>query len=149
MGTEPIRSDHAANSGVDHEGYQAETLLHEAVALILMYAQMKPRSKKHNAADPHSAMQKLRGVRREHTKRGITIAPSSIAMRVMTSMMRDYITAYSIRGVARKKPLTNAMINGMLACPQGAKRGDLVLSSWSEYYWIAVAAWVSLLAESG
>ena len=63
--------------------------------------------------------------------------------------MRDYITAYNIRGVARKKPLTNVMINGMLACPQGAKRGDLELGSWNDYYWIAVAAWISLLAESG
>ena len=48
----------------------------------------------------------------------------------------------------RKLPLTNEIINAMLAVYDGARRGSLVVERGS-YYWTALFAAFAVLAESG
>ena len=69
LGTSMWRTDMAANSGVDPVGYRRELLV-PALCFLKMYANMKPRSKKDQAANPRSCLLKLYAVAREHAKRG-------------------------------------------------------------------------------
>ena len=66
LNTPWLRTDHPANSGVDPDGYVNEQVL-QALAMVSMYSNMKPRSHSDPAPDPQNAMQKLRGVHRVHT----------------------------------------------------------------------------------
>ena len=62
--------------------------------------------------------------------------------------MREYVAKHGVRLIRRKQPLTNAMIVGMLATPTGVLYKGL-RCDWAQYYWVATAAWVSVLAEEG
>ena len=119
-----------------------------AVALLLKYMRMAPRSHMDPAPDPNSAMAMLRGVRREHQRRGIVMAPLTLAARVLRGLCRAYVVKYGVRDVKRKKPLDNALINGMLSTPAGASRRGLVWDPTS-YCGVAVVACFSTLAEDG
>jgi len=147
MGTPPVRSDLAANSGADAVGFQDEILL-QCYFLVSYYAGMNPRSHDDPAADPASAMAALRGVHREHERMGITMAPTRLAHRCMKGLMREYVLEHGIRSVARKKPLDNDKILGMLRTPNGSTLHGLVVD-WEAYFWVATKAWVCLLSESG
>ena len=144
--TPPWRTHVPSNRGIDPIGHSNELLL-LALALVWFAVNMQPRSHSDPAASPASAMQALHGVRREHHKHGITMAPADLAQRVLRGMWREYISLYGIRTVARKKPLTNAMILGMLATPPVTYLG--LTCNWAAYFWIATAAWVQVLAEEG
>ena len=74
-----------------------------AVALLLKYMRMAPRSHMDPAPDPNSAMAMLRGVRREHQRRGIVMAPLTLAARVLRGLCRAYVVKYGVRDVKRKK----------------------------------------------
>ena len=54
LGTPAVRDDLAANSGADPVGYRNELIL-QALALIIKYVRMPPRSHEDPAADPNSA----------------------------------------------------------------------------------------------
>ena len=54
-----------------------------AIALVLMYERMLPRSRKDPVANPRSALNKLYAVAREHKKRGYYMAPLTLAMSVL------------------------------------------------------------------
>ena len=128
-------------------GHRNELIL-LAVALLLKYMRMAPRSHMDPAPDPNSAMAMLRGVRREHQRRGIVMAPLTLAARVLRGLCRAYVVKYGVRDVKRKKPLDNALINGMLSTPAGASRRGLVWDPTS-YCGVAVVACFSTLAEDG
>ena len=145
--TPAVRAHIPSHTGVDPVGHRNELML-MAVALLYFMANMLPRSSSDPAADPHSGMQVLKGVRREHEKRGITMAPATLAQRVLTGLLREYVLRHGIRSVARKLPLTNIIIAGMLATPCGVVYHGLVCD-WSTYFWVATLAWVSVLAEEG
>ena len=151
LGTSPWRVDAAANSGVDPEGYAEEIYL-LGLALIMLYSEMKPRSHASPAADPRSADQKLRAVRRCHLKRWppIEMVPMSAVSSLVKGMLREYIDEFGVAGLIpkRKLPLTNEIINAMLAVYDGARRGSLVVERGS-YYWTALFAAFAVLAESG
>ena len=53
-----------------------------ATRVIMMYAEMSPRSRSDPAPKVDSAIAKLRGIRREHEIRGIHMAPLRLATRV-------------------------------------------------------------------
>ena len=143
------RTDRAANSGADPNGHVNECVL-QAFALLAFYVDMQPRA--HADADvgpdPQSAMNNLRGVHRAHEAKGITMASTGFASKVLKGLMRKYVKQCGIRSVRRKKPLTNAMINAMLNTPNGASLHGIALD-WHSYAGAATAAWVSTLAEDG
>ena len=90
LGTSPWRTDMAANSGADPEGYSDEVYL-MCTALISMYDEMRPRSHSDPAADPRSCVKKLQAVRRMHRKRWppIEMVPISVVSNVTKGMLRE------------------------------------------------------------
>ena len=147
LGTPALRDNMAANSGADPAGFRTEVIL-KAVVLVRKYMTMRPRSNADAAADPRSAMACISGVSREHQRRGISMAPSDVAWRVLKGMCRSYVLTHGVRDVRRKKPLDNTKIAGMLATPEGAARAGLVWS-WRSYAGVAHRAWICTLAEEG
>ena len=140
LGTPMWRTDAAANSGLDPVGHRREIIL-PALALLRMYAKMSPRSKKDPAANPRSAIAKLYAVAREHNKRGYKMAPFTVAIQVVKGLLRRYVELHGTDSLApaRKNPLTNELIMGMLGAPV----------DWTLHYWIAVRATFEVLAETG
>ena len=122
----------------------------QAFSLLAFYVDMQPRAHADAAVgpDPQSAMNDLRGVHRYHEARGITMASTSMASRVLTGLMRGYVANCGIRPVRRMKLLNNALINGMLHTPHGATLGGISIDHGS-YAWAATQAWVATLAETG
>ena len=149
LGTPTWRTDVAANSGLDPVGHRREQVL-TAIALMLMYADMQPRSKKDPAANPRSAMQKLYGVAREHKKRGYKMVSFELATRVLSGMLHKFVEDNDTDALApsRKDPLTCEHIDGMLSVADGTSAGGLTVD-WDSYLWTAVDATVSVLAETG
>jgi len=149
LGTSEWRVDQAANSGFDPEGHQEEVFLLVA-ALVRLYAEMLPRDRSHPAALPSSAVNKLYGVARVHKTKLITMASMSFVTMAAKAMMRDYIEEHCIKYLMpqRKLPLSNAMIDGMLATLDGAQEGELRVR-WGSYHWIAVRAAFATMAETG
>ena len=120
-------------------------------ALIIFYAEMRPRSSKDPAADPRSALAKLRGVwRYAKVVHKIDMVSLSQVQLACKGLCREYIEAHGVASLVpeRKLPLTNRLIDGMLACPDGARRGGLCVD-WSTYRWKALRAVFATLAESG
>jgi len=144
--TPPVRAYMAAHTGADPDGYAGELKL-QALFLLFYSLNITARSRSDPAALPGSSMQALRGVFREHEKRGVTMAPATLAGRVLKGMQREYVLAHGIRPTARKLPLTNSMILMMLATPAVTYLG--LHCDWAQYFWVATCAWVSTLAEEG
>ena len=148
LNTPWLRTDAAANSGADPDGYINEQVL-QALALVSMYSNMQPRSHSDPAPDPQSAMQKLRGVHRVHDREGHTMAPPRLAGKLLKGLMRDYVLLHDVRDVARKLPLTNAIINAMIhATPDGATRHGATCRRGS-YAWAAATCMWAVMAEGG
>ena len=149
LGTSPWRVDAAANSGLDPVGHRRELLL-LAIALVLMYAAMKPRSKKDPVANPRSALQKLRGVARVHKARGHSMAPLTYAVQAMKGMLRAAVAIHDTDWLApsRKRPLTNAMVLAILSVGDGLSGMGFEVDL-TTYMWISVVATFAVLAETG
>lgn len=149
MRTSPWRTDLAANSGADPDGYQEEIFLC-ASATIQMYDDMCPRRKTDPAADPRSAGKKMEGVSRRHLTRGITMVPLKLVKLAVKGLCRAYVEMYGVETLApdRKLPFPDAVCRDMFRTPQGARRGALQVD-WSSYYWRSVNACFATLAEEG
>ena len=76
------------------------------LALVMMYSEMRPRSHKDPAADPRSAAQKLRAVRRCHRKRWppIEMVPMGAVSGLVKGMLREYIDEHGVAGLVPKCP---------------------------------------------
>ena len=147
LGTPAWRTDVASHSGADPAGYRNEQIL-MALALLMKYVRMHPRSHSDPAADPNSAMAMVRGVCRAHARRGITLAQPRLAARALRGLCRAYVDEHGVRDVRRKKPLDNVKIAGMLNTPEGAVfRG--ATWTWASYAGSAHRAWLSTLSEGG
>jgi hypothetical protein len=121
-----------------------------SMALIAFYSDMKPRKRSDPAADPRSAMKRLESVRRVHLTMGLTFVSLSHVALVVKGLLREYIEKYGVATLVpdRKLPLTNKLINAMLAVGDGARRGALVVER-AAYYWVSMFALFATLAESG
>ena len=151
LGTPAWRTDMAANSGADPVGYRREMLL-GALAFIMMYANMCPRSHASPAPNPRSCLNKIYAVGRVHKKAGFQMAPFTLAVRVMRGMLHKYVVDNGVECLvpARKCPLTHALINGMCTAPEGATRvGSTLRVAWGAPFWVAVRATFMVLAETG
>ena len=155
LDTSPWRTDVAANIGVDLAGHQEEIEL-MVHALIIFALEMVPRSSRTKTqADPRSGVKKIQAVVRVHwVERRIRMVPISCVTLACKGLMREYIEEHGVEGLVpdRKNPLTNELINGMLATPNGTATGSGVGSlvvDWASYYWTALRALFSVLAESG
>ena len=151
LGTPAWRVDVAANSGLDPAGHRRELIL-PALAMLIMYKDMQPRSKSDPAANPRSALQKLYAVAREHKKRGIKMVSFTFAIMVVKGMLHDYVAEHGSDALqpSRKNPLTHAQIDGMVSDGvEGATDGKSLTVQWSAYFWTAARATFSVLAETG
>ena len=153
LGTPCWRTDVAANMGFDPVGYRRELLL-PALAFLRMYPKMRARARadRGKGANPRSCLLKLYAVAREHKKRGYQMAPLTIAMKVMAGMLHKYVLDNGTDSLipARKNPLTNKMIDQMVALPDGAAaEGFSMRMRRSEYFWQAVIATIVVLSETG
>ena len=145
------RTDVAANSGIDPVGHRRELLL-PALAMLLMYRDMQPRSKSSPAAHPRSALAKLYGVAREHKRVGLKMAPFTMAIQVVKGMLHQYVEEHGADSLApsRKNPLTDDIIVRMLAVPDGTTAGGFTHTvTRGTYLWTAVNATFATLAETG
>ena len=149
LGTTPWRTDVRANLGHDPEGHQEEVFL-LATAMVRMYGVMHPRRNSDPAADPRSAKKKVEGVRRRHLTRGITMAPMTLVSLAVKGMCREYISLYGVDTLVpeRKLAFSDTIMRALLRTPNGARRGNLVLDR-DQYYWLAMLACFSTLAEEG
>jgi len=149
LGTTPWRTDVAANAGLDPIGHRRESLL-KAVAMVVMYTEMQPRSHKDPAPDPRSAKNKILAVDRIHKAAGYPQVAQDFVGLVLRGLLRRYARKYGIASLARnrKRPLSNAQILGMLQTPEGASRGNLTVV-WAAYEWVAARALFETLAETG
>jgi hypothetical protein len=150
LGTSEWRTDVASNLGLNVEGHQEEVYL-MCAALLTMYAEMRPRRRSDPAADPRSALKKLQAVRRIHRRRLITMVPLSHVTPVLRGMLRAFIREHGVASLIpeRKLPLTNSIIAGMLATPEGSQRGTQPPVSRASYYWTAMFACFECAAETG
>ena len=151
LGTPAWRTDMAANSGADPVGYRREMLL-GALAFIMMYANMCPRSHASPAPNPRSCLNKIYAVGRVHKKSGFQMAPFTLAVRVMKGMLHKYVEDNGVECLvpARKCPLTHALIDAMCTAPEGAARaGSTLRVAWGTPFWVAVRATFMVLAETG
>jgi hypothetical protein len=149
LNTPAWRTDAAANSGADPVGHRRELML-LAIALVLFYMWMKPRSKRDPVANPRSALAKLHGVAREHKKRGYVMAPLTLAVQVMKGMLHNAVRLHGTDWLApeRKRPLTNAMISAMLALACGTSALGFTVDR-TAYFWVSAFATFAVLAETG
>ena len=149
LDTSPWRTDVRANLGHDPEGHQEEVFL-LATAMVRMYGAMHPRRNSDPAADPRSAKKKIEGVRRRHLTRGITMAPMTLVTLAVKGMCREYIALYGVDTLVpeRKLAFSDSIMRAMLRAPDGSRRGNLVLDR-NQYYWLALLACFSTLAEEG
>ena len=62
------------------------------LGLVMMYAEMRPRSRADPAADPRNAAQKLRGVRRCHLRRWppVHMVPMSAVSGLVKGMLKEH-----------------------------------------------------------
>ena len=151
MGTTPWRTDMAANSGADPDGY-AEEVYVAAMGVVLMYDEMRPRAHVDPAADPRNATKKYGAVIRIHSCLWppVKMVPTSVVANVVKGMMRVFIDRHGFKSLIprRKLPLTNELLAAMFGIYEGATRGALVFVS-AAYEWIAFMALFMVLAESG
>ena len=145
------RTDVAANTGVDPVGHRRELLL-PALAVLIMYRDMQPRSKSSPAAHPRSAIAKLYGVAREHKRVGLKMAPFTLAVQVVKGMLHKYVEEHGADSLApsRKNPLTHVLIVMMLGLADGATAAGFTHTvQHGTYLWTATKATFATLAETG
>jgi hypothetical protein len=149
LGTTPWRTDVASNAGLDSLGFRREVML-KAIALVVMYSEMAPRSRTDPAPKPESAVNKLLAVNRAHRSNGYPQVSLDYVKLVARGMLRRFARAHGALALSvhRKKPLTNDLIAGMLATPNGAARGSLRVDR-SEHFWVAMFAVHETAAETG
>ena len=149
LGTSPWRTDVQANLGLDASGHQEE--IYVAVSACLrMYSRMLPRSRRDPAPHPNSVAKKYGAVVREHKLRMIPMLSSSYINLAVKGLLRRYVREHGVTSLApkRKLPLTNALIDAVLATPDGTGSGRHQVR-WSSYRGRAMRACLCTLAETG
>lgn len=119
MGTPALRSDIAANLGLDTLGQQREVLL-LAGGLPFIQKRMRGRSES-GQAKPRSAYAVLLGVKRFHKRLGIKMVPFDLVLSVLKGLLREYIATHGPESLIpqRKEPFTVAIIRSLLNTPEG------------------------------
>ena len=104
LGTSPLRDDHAANSGIDHDGYRAEVAL--ASSFFIKSVLDNPQFK------PESMLKRLRGVAREHRRHEIQFVSLSSVIQIVDAATKLHIQLNGRESVnpRQREPLTNAII---------------------------------------
>ena len=146
----PWRSDMAANTGLDVDGYQEEVFLCVS-AVIQFYDVMMPRRRSDPDADPRSAGKKLEGVyRRALCARGIRMVDSKVVKLAIKGLCREYVRKHGVSTLVpeRKCPFPDEVMRDLFRTPDGATRGGLRVD-WGAYHWRAVRACFATLAEEG
>jgi hypothetical protein len=154
LGTPPLRSDAAANSGVDPAGHSRETLL-QAAAVPWIFERMPGRRgfDEHGRRLPplpSSVANVIRAVRRAHKRMGVPMASMSMAMRVCESLLNRYRDEHGPEALQphRKEPLTNPLVRALCSLRHGSLVGrDRV--DLGNIEWISLRAMYCTLAQTG
>ena len=111
----PMRPD---VKGMTHGEYDSE-VVYLALGLLFVHGRMGCRRGRSKPPRPSSALAVLRGIRRAHARLGIQMADLSLATRLADALNKEYIAAHGWEAlnVNRVAPLTNAIIQGMIAAP--------------------------------
>ena len=111
----PMRPD---VRGMTHGEYDSE-VVYLALGLLFVHGRMGCRRGRSKPPRPSSALAVLRGIRRAHARLGIQMADLSLATRLADALNKEYIAAHGWEAlnVNRVAPLTNAIIQGMIAAP--------------------------------
>ena len=149
VGTDPIRDDHAANSGADHEGHAQEVLL-QNMFLVWRYGNMAPRRKSDPAAKPQSATKSLLAVKRAHKRRGINMPASTSTSLVIKGLLNEYVRVHGPESLLphQKAPLTNPMMYDIAALADGTAAGRFVVQ-WTSRLFLVFWAFLCTLRHAG
>ena len=154
MGTTPLRSDMAANSGIDQVGHSREVTL-MAAAVPWIFARMPGRRgfDEHGRrlpALPSSVGNVIRGVRRIHKRLGVPMASMSLAMRLCETLLNRYRDEHGPEALQphRKEPLTNPQVRAFCSLPHGLVVGSSRVDH-AGLEWISLKAQYNTLAQTG
>ena len=150
--TTPWRDDHAANLGLDADGYERELTLW-ACALPWIYARMEPRRGWTTPPRPQSAMKHLRTVHSLLRKHGCSPPPLKHVAARCFKMMRRYLRENGSEALLpqQKEPFTTQMIVDMLS-HEGPTRGGGSRArkwDWSSHEGVTWCAWMHTYAQTG
>lgn len=136
--TAPWRRD---TRGMAHADYDKEVVV-LSFALLYVYGRMNCKPGRKAPPKPASALAVLRGIRRSHDRLGIVMADLRMVAKLADALNRDYVEKYGAEALQphRKEPLTNPIIERMLALPE-MKGTALASKSWR-------ALWATL-AQTG
>ena len=96
LGTPPLRSDIAANIGVDLAGHKREVFL-MCTGVMKFHRTMSPRCKGDVAALPQSALNVVLGAHREMRRCGITPPSTKMLQATLKSLLRQFIQVHGQR----------------------------------------------------
>jgi len=149
LGTPAFRGDVAAHSGADAAGYFREACL-QAVALIEIYKEMRPKDKSKAKAKPQSALNVLLAVRRVHERHMVRMVPGRFVNQVLRGMMREFVEECGAVELLpqRKEPLEHWHIRRLATIPDGTKVGARQVDG-SQRFWASVKAMVEVLSQTG
>ena len=153
LNTTPWRDDHAANAGVDPDGYQREVTLW-VNALPAIHEMMPPRTGRKHPARPSSALKNLREVQSVLRDNGCCPPPCKGVNKRCLLMMQEYLRQNGQEALLpqQKEAFTNPIIAAILSCEgpasgQGPRlRREWDWRSWDGRTWNAI---VHVEAQTG
>jgi hypothetical protein len=153
LGISPVRSDMEAHSGRDADLFAIECAIFGG-ALPWIMARMKPKpGSGRTEALPTSGMKVLQHVRRVHLKRYMHphFVPLSVVCAVCDGLCKQYIEVHGRDALMphRKEPLTNVMINALLALFVTGVTFNGYTVDMANAGWLSLCAMFHTLAQTG
>jgi hypothetical protein len=141
--------DAAANSGADPVGFDREARL-LAAFLLHCVSIIAPRSRSSAAAQPDSALNMVKAVRRIHKRRGIFMVSTAQLTAVMKGLMVEHIAEHGYESLLphRKEPLDATHLRLLLSTPHGTLLGRLELD-WSSPLGLSLGGIFAVGASTG
>ncbi|MEM8601387.1 MAG: hypothetical protein AAGF99_15835 [Bacteroidota bacterium] len=150
MGTSPYRTDFAANSGQDRDGYIREVTL--ACAFVLERLRtIRPRASLSVVANPESVNNSWLAVRREHAqKTGVEMVTTKEVRHLIRGLCREYVNEHGHDCLVTKckEPLRRRVQLRLLTTPNGTRVADRVVD-WTAPFWVMWRAWICVMSQTG
>ena len=146
LGTPPLRSNAAANSGGVAHLHQREVAI--ALGAFMSWVLDNPQFK------ISSMLQRLRGVARRHKSVGLTFVSLSMVVMAAEGLIQAQIDTHGADSLLpkSKEPLTFGEISAMLLLPEGTAIGngaDAITVGDINLEWQGVRTWIALLCTGG
>ena len=152
VNTTPWRDDHAANTGINTDGYEREVCLWTN-ALPAILGMMSSRVGWSTPPRPTSALKNLRTVRALMIKSGATPPPLHVAASNCVRMMKTYLSDNGVESVLphQKEPFLNSQIQDMCECEgpvRGSKKSPIPWD-WCSHEGIMFKCYIHTAAQTG